>query len=214
MNILIFGPQGSGKGTQAKLLTDEFGLFYFESGDFLRKIAKKDERVDRIINKEGKLLPDEETFKLTKKHLEKNTPERDGMILDGYPRTPRQYELLKEWLSEKGYDIDHAILLEISEKESIRRLSARRVCKDCGTIYNLITNPPPEGGCECGGKLVQRPDDRPEAIKTRLEQYDKLTKPLIKIYEEEGKLMRVDGERPIEVIFEDIVERLKNDKEN
>jgi adenylate kinase len=208
MNIIILGPQGSGKGTQAKLLADEFDLFYFESGNFLRKLAEENERIDRIINKEGKLLPDEETFSYVKEELEEKVPGRDGIILDGYPRSIKQYRLLTDWLQEKGKDIDYVIFLDISEKESIRRLSARRMDKETGKIYNLITNPPSESVEE--KNLVQRADDKPGAIKIRLEQYKKETKPLVDLLREKGVLMEVDGERPIQVILEDIVGRIKH----
>lgn len=207
MNLIILGPQGSGKGTQAKLLAKELDLYYFESGDFLRKLAKKDERIDRIINEEGRLLPDEETFEFVKEELDKNVPEGDGMILDGYPRTVKQYRLLGTWLSERDEDIDHAILLDISEKESIRRLSARRKDEETGKVYNLLTNPPgPEVDRD---RLTQREDDKPEAIKTRLRQYKEQTKPLVGYLRKMGILMEVDGERTIETIFKDIVGRLK-----
>lgn len=208
MNIIILGPQGSGKGTQAKLLADEFGLYYFESGKFLRKLAKEDERIDQIINKEGRLIPDDEIFSYVKKELNQKDPDLDGMILDGYPRSVKQYKLLTDWLEENGEDIDYAIFLDISEKETIRRLSARRMDEETGNIYNLITNPPPED--LDAEKLVQRPDDKPEAIKTRLEQYNEQTQPLINLLREKGILMEVDGERPIDVVFKDITGRIKH----
>ena len=208
MNIIILGPQGSGKGTQAELIADKFDLFYFESGRFLRKLAKEDERINKIINKEGRLMPDEEMFSFVKKELTQKDTDPDGMILDGYPRSIKQYELLTDWLKERGGDIDYAIFLDISEKESIRRLSARRMDKSTGKIYNLITNPPPSSVEE--KNLVQRPDDKPEAIKTRLEQYKEQTQPLIDLLRERGVLMEVDGERPIEEIFNDIAGRIRH----
>ena len=210
MNLIILGPQGSGKGTQARLVAKKFNLFYFESGDFLRNLAKKNKRIDKLINEEGKMVPDEEIFALAKKYLEENVPTRDGIMLDGYPRSVKQYEFLRDWLEERGNNIDSVILLEVSEKESIRRLSARRICEKCGTVYNLITKPPPsENACKCGGKLIKRVDDEPEAIKTRLGLYHKETEPLISIFEKENILMRIDGERPIQQIFIDIIARLE-----
>jgi adenylate kinase len=209
MNIIIFGPQGSGKGTQAELLADRLNLFYFESGKFLRDLAKTDKEIDTIINEKGELLPDEEMFEYTSKYLEKNDPDLSDIIFDGYPRSIKQYQLLKNWLRSEGKQIDYAILLEINEDTSVKRLSARRICEKCGNIYNLITNPPPEGGCECGGKLIQREDDKPKAIKNRLSLYRKQTSPLISIFDKEGILVSIDGERPIKVIFEDILKKLK-----
>lgn len=202
MNIIVLGPQGSGKGTQARLLADKYGLFYVESGEFLREIAKVDSEVDKIINKEGKLLPDEKTFSLIKGYLEEKAPSAENLLFDGYPRSLKQYDLLKGWLSEKGEKIDHAIFLTISEEESIRRISARRMDRVTGKVYNLITNPPgPEVPQE---NLVQRPDDTPKLIKERLEQYKETTRPLIEIFENEGILRKVEGERPIEIIFADL----------
>jgi adenylate kinase len=206
MKIIIFGPQGSGKGTQAKLVSEKFNLFYFQSGEFLREKAKSDPRVDEIINQRGEMIPDEEMFLLLKNYLTEKLPSLDNFIMDGYPRSLKQYELLSAWLKEKGGKVDIAILLVISDEESVRRLSARVVCEKCGTIYNLITNPPPGEKCVCGGNLVQRPDDTPEAIKKRLADYHTITSPLIEVLKKEGVLVEVDGERPIEVIFEDIVE--------
>lgn len=209
MNLIILGPQGSGKGTQAKLIAKKLNLFYFESGDFLRDLAKTDSRINEIINKKGVLLPDQEIFSYVSKYLEKNDPDFKNFILDGYPRSVKQYQYLKDWLQEKGSVIDKAILLNISEKESLKRLSARRICEDCGNLYNLITNPPPKGVCECGGKLIQREDDQPDAIKKRLAEYQKQTMPVIDQFRKEGILLEIDGERPIETIFQDILKQLK-----
>lgn len=210
MNLLILGPQGSGKGTQALLLAKEFNLAYLDMGSFLRDLAKTDEEIDRFINKEGKLLPDGLTFDIFKKFLELNPGVFEkGLMLDGFPRTPGQYEMVKKYFEEKGTKLNHGILLEISEEVSIQRLSARRICEKCGTIYNLITNPPPGQKCECGGDLIQREDDKPGAIKERLASYKERTEPLINVLEKEGILIKVNGERQIEEIFQDIAQKIK-----
>ena len=164
----------------------------------------KDKHIDEIINKKGELIEDGEMFSYMSRHLEKKVHTGQGVLLDGYPRSITQYELLKEWLKERGTKVDRAIFLDISEKESVRRLSARRISKKTGKIYNLVTNPPPSGS----GRLIQRPDDKPAAIRKRLALYKKITEPLIKIFEKEGILVKVDGERPIDTIFKDIVDRL------
>ncbi len=209
MNIIIFGPQGSGKGTQAELLAKKLNLFFFESGRFLRKVAKTDPSVDEVINKKGELLSDEKTFSLASRFWEEKVPNGKNMILDGYPRSIKQLELFEDWLKERGSKIDKAILLEVSKETSIKRLSARRTCEKCGKVYNLITNPPPKDGCSCGGKLIQREDDKPGSIEKRLSKYAEVTEPMIKILEKRGILERVGGERGIEVISEDIISRLK-----
>jgi adenylate kinase len=212
MILIIFGPQGSGKGTQAKLLAEARGLFYLSTGDLLREAAKTRSDIDEIMNKKGKLIPDEVTFPLMTDFLEEKG-NLDNVIFDGYPRSVKQLNLLEDWLNKKGKKIDKAILLELSEKESIRRLSARRMDKKTGKIYNLVTNPP---GSEINKEdLIQREDDKPEAIKKRLAVYQQTTKPLVEILEKKGVLEKVDGERPIKVIFEDIMARLKvNEKRN
>ncbi len=210
MNLIILGPQGSGKGTQAELLAKEYNLFYFESGGFLREIAKTNNEIDGIVNKKGSLVPDDVMISLVSEHLSKTSPSHDNLLFDGYPRSAAQYNLLKKWLADSGKKIDLVIFLTISEEESVRRLSARRICSNCGKVYNLVTNPPkdPER-CECGGKLIQREDDQPDVIRKRLETYRGTTEPLIKTLAEEGILEEVDGERPIETIFQDIKLRIE-----
>ena len=210
MNIIILGPLGSGKGTQARFLAERLNLFYFETGKFLRELAKSNPSIDERINKKGELVPDKEMFSLLTKHLEDKAPGRENLLLEGYPRSVKQYELLKGWLAEKGQKIDKAILLEISEKESVRRISARRIDRKTGKIYNLITNPPDLNVDR--KNLYQRPDDKPEAIKKRLTWYKDSVLPLVGVFEKEGILEKVDGERPIKVIFEDIMARLKVDE--
>lgn len=205
MNLIMLGPQGSGKGTQAQLLVAKMGYFYFESGGFLRELATKDERIRGILDK-GVLVPDEEVASFVFKYLDKQVPNGQNIVFDGYPRSLNQYRLLKDWLVRKGSKIDRVILLEISTKETIRRLSARRMDKKTGDIYNLITNPPPKNVPPIN--LVQREDDKPQAIRERLKSYQKKTIPMVEEIEKEGILERVDGERPIEVISKDIISRL------
>jgi adenylate kinase len=212
MNIIILGPQGSGKGTQAKLLAENFNLYYFEAGAFLRKLAKKDERIDQIINKKGEMIDDQEMFSYVKKDLEENNPKGDGIIFDGYPRSTKQYELLIAWLDERGEDIDYAFFLDIDEKESIRRLSARRMDRKTGKIYNLITNPPKEDVDP--QNLTQRPDDKPEAISRRLQEYKEQTQPLVELLRDKGVLIEIDGKRPIKVIYQDLINKIENGKDN
>jgi len=210
MNIIILGALGSGKGTQARLIAEKLNLFYFESGKFLRELAKSDSSIDERINKKGELLPDEEIFSLLTKHIEDENPTRENLLLEGYPRSVKQYELLKEWLAEKSQQIDHVIFLEISEKEVMKRTSARKIDRKTGKIYNMITNPP--GSDVDTNNLYQRPDDKPEAIKKRLDWFKRSVLPLVDVLEKEGILERVDGERPIETIFKDILSRLGKNK--
>ncbi|MDP3994958.1 MAG: nucleoside monophosphate kinase [bacterium] len=185
MNIILMGPQGSGKGTQAKLLSEKLNLFYFEMGGFLRKLAEKNLLVSEIINKRGELLPDDMFFFAMKKLLGEKVSEGKGIILDGFPRTLRQYGLLKNWFSEENIKIDMVIFLDVGEKESIKRLSVRR-------IYE------------------KRDDDQPEQIKKRLQIFDKETKPLLDIFRKEGILVKINGERPVDEIQKDLVEIIES----
>jgi adenylate kinase len=201
MNIVLLGPQGSGKGTQAKLLIDKFGFHYFESGAYLRKIAEKNEEVKKLLN-EGQLVPDEEMTSYLTAYLDQESL-YDDVVFDGFPRTLRQYNFLKNWLVRKQMKFDLVIILKINEEETIRRLSARRQDPVSGEVYNLITDPPPSGVDP--DKLVQRDDDKTDAIKKRLELYNEATVPLIEVLKTETKVVEIDGERPIEEIQKEIV---------
>lgn len=201
MNILLIGPQGSGKGTQARILLEKFGFFYFESGEFLRKVAGTNEELKKVLS-EGQLIPDREmTSYLTAFFDQKNL--YDDIIFDGFPRTEPQYQFWKKWLTDKEIKIDLAIVLEISEAETVRRLIARRKDPVTGAIYNLVTDPPPSSVDL--STLIQRDDDKPEAIKIRLASYRERTEPLIKTLASDMEVIEVDGERPIVEISKDIV---------
>lgn len=205
MNILFIGPQGSGKGTQARLLTTKFGFFYFESGAFLRRIAEGNPDLKKSLA-QGKLVPDKEMTSYLTAFLDSKSL-YDDIIFDGFPRTVDQYNFLKNWLSAKNVRLNLVIELRISEAETIRRLEARREDPDTGMIYNLITELPPKNVDV--NKLVQRDDDKPEAIRERLRLYRERTEPLVAILKKETNVAEVDGERPVQKIAEDI-ERLIN----
>lgn len=204
MNLILLGSQGSGKGTQAELLVKKYGLNYVEMGKILRSMPEVKESIDK-----GELVPDEFVRLIAWDHINKQDKER-GFLFDGYPRSLEQYGYLEDMLRKFGKKIDWVVYLYISPEESIRRLSARRTCEKCGEIYNLITNLPknPEVCDKCGGKLMQREDDQPEAIKRRLELFNERTKPILEKARQENILMEVDGERPIEQIHDDVVSRL------
>lgn len=209
MIIIISGPPASGKGTQAQLLTKKLRMFHMDVGRMLRKIAKKNPKVENLLSK-GKLVPNKQIATYLEKYLKDSRVKLDNIIFDGFPRTIEQYKYLKRWLSRKGLKINSLIYLDIKDETALRRLSARRTCTLCGSVYNLITNPPEKNEVcdECGGKLVQREDDKEDVIQKRLSLFKRETKPVLEMAREEGVLMRVDAERPIKTIFEEILTKL------
>ncbi len=206
MNILFLGPQGSGKGTQARLLSEKFGFYYFESGAFLRELAKNNPVVKDTIDA-GKLVPNEEMSSYIAAFFDQKQI-YDDIIFDGFPRTVEQYKFFKDWLTDKNVKLDFAFVLNISEKMTIERLSARRMDLETGKIYNLITDKPPASVDEL--KLVQREDDKSEAIKERLLLYKKMTLPLIEELKKDTKVISLDGEKPIGEIQEELGGYIKN----
>jgi len=201
MNILIIGPQGSGKGTQARILIEKFNLYYFESGAYLRKMAETHPELKKLLN-EGKLVPDKEFTSYLSAYLDDQNI-YDNILFDGFPRTVFQYEFFKNWLKDKEVSLDLTIVLQINEEETLRRLTARRQDPVSGKIYNLVTEPPPPE--IDASKLIQRDDDKPDAIKKRLELYKEQTEPLVVRLKEESEVIEIDGERPVKVIADDLI---------
>jgi adenylate kinase len=205
----MFGPPGAGKGTQAKFLSDKFGIPQISTGDILRTAVKKGTllglRAQTFMSK-GALVPDEVVIGL----IEERIRDRDcagGFILDGFPRTIAQAEALDEILRKRGTPVTKVINLKVSDKEIIKRSTSRRVCRSCNTIYNLVVNPPKVNGkCDsCGGELYQRDDDKEEVVKNRLKVYADQTKPLLKYYSKRNLLEDVDGTRSINAVQEEIL---------
>lgn len=213
MNIILLGPQGSGKGTQAELLAERFHLQHLEMGRIFRSIANSDHpqaaELREMIN-QGRLAPDSLTGQIAEDFIVKHDPHVHGFVFEGYPRTLGQYEHVKTILQKYGKHLTAVFNLEISQEETVRRLSARRTCAKCGRVFNLITNPPRvEQVCDnCGGALVHRDDDKPEAITRRLELYRSQTHPVFMQAVAEGIGYEVNGERPIETIFNELIDTL------
>jgi adenylate kinase len=209
MNIIILGPQGSGKGTQAKLLAEKFELFHLEMGNVMRAKAEEKtplgEEISGLINR-GMIVPDEITFSLVRNYLIEDNL-RKGLIFDGFPRRLSQGEWLDTELAKFGTQIDHLIYLELSREESLKRLSGRRHCPQCNRNYNLITMPPKNGEiCDiCQIKLMTREDETPEAITKRLENFQNSTYPVVEYYEKQNKVKRINGENSVEDVFKDIL---------
>lgn len=209
MNIIILGLPGSGKGTQSKVLSDKLGLFYFEAGGFSRQLASTDPSIKKIIDS-GKLIPEEKMTELVFQYLEKNVPIGKDILFDGYPRFVGQFLALKDWLEKRGKKIDWVIFLEVDAKEAIKRLSSRRICPNCGRVYNLITNPPQNDSlCDvCKVPLMQREDDKEEVIRERFEEYNANVLPLINLIKNENFFLKIDGERKIDDVTKEIFQKI------
>ena len=219
MNIVIIGPPGSGKGTQAKLLVERLDAHYFQSGEILRRKAKEKtplgRKIDRLINQAGQLVSDQLMAEIVNDWLDRVGVEK-GIVFDGYPRQISQYQTLTKILASRGTEIDKVIYLKVSQKTAGQRLAARRVCPRCGRGYNLLTRPPKEDQlCDCCQvELIQRQDDTPSVIKTRLETYHRLTQPLVAFLRQRGILIEIDGERSIEAIHQEIMKQIEKDEPN
>jgi adenylate kinase len=210
MRLVFLGPPGVGKGTQAELLANELGIQNYSTGDIFRDILKKSSELSKELAKyinSGGLVPDEMVFKTVKEVLS-NGRNKNGWLLDGYPRNRNQAEVLDVFLKSKNEELDYAIYLYASTETLVSRLSGRRVCSTCGAIFNLVNNPPRrEGFCDkCGGVLIQREDDKDETIKKRISIFEKEFKPLEKYYEDAGILLRVSAEG---TSSEEIADRIK-----
>jgi adenylate kinase len=206
MRIVLMGPPGAGKGTQAKLLAERLGLRHISTGDLLREEVRSGTELGRKAKgymDRGELVPDDLIIEMLGGKLD------GSFILDGFPRTIRQAEALA-----RVTEVDRVLNLRLSEEEVVRRLSARRVCEHCGRNYNLLTNPPKvEGICDgCGRRLIQRDDDKPEVIRRRYRVYEAETAPVKEFYQRLGVLAEIDGARPIEEVFQEALRLLESSR--
>ena len=208
MNLVMLGAPGSGKGTQAAVLSERNKMKHVSSGDLLRAaVARKDELGKEIegIIASGNLVPDEMVLRLVKDAILESEGST-GWILDGYPRTAGQAEALDGVLGEVGQGIDAVVFLDVDTDEVVSRLSSRRTCASCKAVYNLVNKPPKQKGkCDsCGGELVQRSDDEPETIRQRLKVYNEATLPVLDFYETRRTVHRVNGSRSIDEIKDEL----------
>ena len=213
MNLIMAGPPGAGKGTQAAMLAERLGITHVASGDLFREALKAETELGLTAKSymdRGELVPDEVTIAMIRERLLK--PDCDeGIILDGFPRTIEQAKALKELLVEQEKTIDAALFIDASEDELVRRLSSRWTCRNCQAIYNLISKPPREKGkCDiCGGELYQRADALPETVRNRIRVYWDQTSPLIDYYRDEGLLITIESEGGIDRVQAKILEALQ-----
>lgn len=203
--VVLLGPPGAGKGTQAVRLAEALGVPHVSSGDLFRENLKQQtelgKRAQVYIN-QGELVPDDVTIGMIRERVSREDCCADGAILDGFPRTPVQAEALDQILADLDTTLKAVYYISVSEDELVERLTGRRMCRDAGHIYHLRYNPPREPGvCDIdGSELYQREDDRPETVIQRIRVYQQQTMPLIEYYRKRGLLVEVDGEQHIEQV--------------
>ena len=211
--IVMLGPPGVGKGTQAKILAEKTGLVHVSSGDLFRDNIKRQTELGQLaqsyMNK-GELVPDDVTIAMIRERVSRPDCQA-GAILDGFPRTPAQADALKQMLAEFDEQVEHVPFVNADEEVLVERLSGRWTCRANGHVFHTTFNPPKnEGVCDLdGSELYQREDDKVETVKRRIQVYMKQTAPLIEYYREAGKLVEVDGAQPIENVTAALVKALE-----
>ncbi len=205
MNIILLGPPGAGKGTQAKMLVEEYQIPQISTGDILRAAVKEGSPLGKEAKAcmdKGELVPDSVVIGIVEERIQQPDCAK-GYMLDGFPRTVPQAEALDGMLQNLSSQIDHVVSIEVAKEELVGRLTGRRTCRECGAGFHVMFDPPKqEGVCDkCGGELYQRDDDNVETVTSRLEVYESQTLPLIDYYQEQGKIRPIDGVGEIKEIF-------------
>jgi adenylate kinase len=206
IRIILLGAPGSGKGTQSGRIQQQYGIPQISTGDMLRQAIAQGSPVGlkaESLMKKGALVPDEVILDLVRERIAQPDAAK-GFIFDGFPRSIPQAEGLDRMFQEAGQRLDRAILIDVPYRAILERMTARRVCGNCGAVYNLITQPPEKPGiCDrCGGQLIQRADDTEETVRHRLEVYEATTAPLVEYYRERDLLSVVPGDDEVEAVFE------------
>ncbi len=206
LRIILLGPPGAGKGTQAKGLTEALGIPAVASGDLFRDHQQRGTELGLLAKsymERGVLVPNEVTIRMVLERLSQPDSAK-GFLLDGFPRNLDQARALRDSLSESGRDINRVLFINISEEELLRRLGGRLLCRNCQAPYHIHSSPPKEADkCDrCGGELYQRPDDSPEAVRKRIMVYNEETAPLVEYYRQAGNLLEINGEGAIEEVAE------------
>lgn len=216
MNIILLGPPGAGKGTQAKLISEKYSIPHISTGDIFRKnISEKTHlgvKAKSYMDK-GQLVPDELTIDLVKDRLQQEDC-KNGFLLDGFPRTVAQAEALDKFLHEDNQCINSALLIDVPQEYILERMTGRRVCNSCGASYHVKFNPSKvDGKCDvCGNDLIQRKDDSEETVRERLDVYSKQTQPLVQYYSDKKVLSTIDGTTEIKEVFKNISDILGSEK--
>ncbi len=213
MKLILLGPPGAGKGTQAKMLTDEFAIPQISTGDILRAAVNDGTPLGvkaKSFMDAGGLVPDEVVIGIVAERLQQDDC-GNGFILDGFPRTVAQADALQANLQQMGKDLDSVVALQVDSEALVERLTGRRTCKACGRGYHVSFDPSTKAGLcdDCGGELFQRDDDREETIRKRLDVYDEQTAPLISYYRDGGMLVELDGMLPIADVQETLLTALR-----
>ncbi|WP_298579528.1 adenylate kinase [uncultured Olegusella sp.] len=201
MNIVLLGAPGAGKGTQAQKLVADFGVAHISTGDLLRNAVKAESELGlqaKSYMDAGQLVPDSLVIDLVKERLAEPDAQK-GWILDGFPRNTAQAEVLDAELAKMGIALDGALLVDVAFDVIVKRLSSRRTCRSCG----YTAGPETEVCPRCAGEMYQRDDDKPETIQKRLDTYQSKTAPLVEYYEKQDKLLKVDGDRPVDEVYAD-----------
>lgn len=212
MRLILLGPPGAGKGTQASSIVAEYGITHISTGDIFRHNIKNETELGKKVKSyldKGQLVPDELTIDLVWDRLSKDDC-KNGFLLDGFPRTINQAEALQKGLEERGLKLDKVINIDVDKNILVKRLSGRRVCKNCGETYHIDNKPTlKDGVCDkCSGEVIQRADDNEKTVLDRIEVYESQTFPLIDFYKNLGLILTVDGTLSIEDVFSQIKESL------